>query len=444
MQALAIHQDPNAFKLYGGAREFWRYKGQEAILSGPFETGKTIAAMMKLHALLVKYDNSRAFITRDTYQSLLSTAIVTYENKILPVRPDHPDSAIVKYGGSRPEHYTYPNGSHLLVVGLDNPTKLLSGEFDYGYVNQAEEASLDAWETLVGRCTGRAGNAPYTQVMGDCNPSVPTHWILHRASLKLFEQRHQHNPNLYNQETGEATEQGKRSIGILSSLTGIRKKRGFLGIWASNEGVVYESFDKDIHVIARDKVPEIVSWYLAIDFGYTNPFVCQLWGLDRDGRMYLWHEIYFTKRTVNAHAPKIKAMIGNRTIKAIIADHDAEDRATLAEHGLITIAAKKEISVGIQAIEERLIVQGDGKPRFYLVGGACTEYDPELYREYPGDTHPCSTEHEFPAYEWPEGKDGKPNKEAPLDLNNHGLDAARYMVMHLDYSKETTATVLDW
>ncbi len=432
MTALAIHKDPSAFQLYGGAREFWRYKGQEAILSGPFETGKTIAAMMKLHALLVKYDNSRAFITRGTYQSLLSTAIVTYENKILPVRPDSPDSAIVKYGGSKPEHYTYPNGSHLLVVGLDNPTKLLSGEFDYGYVNQAEEASLDAWETLVGRCTGRAGNAPYTQVMGDCNPSIPTHWILHRASLKLFEQRHKHNPNLYNQETGEETEQGKRSIAILSSLTGIRKKRGFLGIWASNEGVVYESFDKDIHVIARDKVPEIVSWYLAIDFGYTNPFVCQLWGLDRDGRMYLWSEIYHTKRTINAHVPKIKAMIGDRTITAIIADHDAEDRATLKEHGLSTKAAKKDISLGIQAIEDRLVVLSDGKPRMYLVEGACIEYDKELYREYAGDTHPCSTEHEFPAYEWPEGKDGKPIKEVPIDLNNHGLDAARYMVVYLD------------
>lgn len=438
MTAIAIHKSDEGFKFYGGAREFWRYKGQETILWGSYETGKTIAALSKLHALLVKYPNSRAFMTRGTYKSLLSTAIVTYENKILPVKPSDPKSAIVKYGGSKPEHYDYPNGSHLLIVGMDNPDKLLSGEFDYGYVNQAEEITLGDWETLIGRCTGRAGNAPYTQVMGDCNPSIPTHWILHRASLKLFEQRHEHNPNLYNQETGEVTEQGKKSLSILSSLTGIRKKRGYQGIWASNEGVVYEGFDKGIHVIARDKVPEIVSWYLAIDFGYTNPFVCQLWGLDRDGRLYLWSEIYYTKRTVNAHAPKIKAMIGNRYVTARIADHDAEDRATLTEHGLDTEAAKKDISAGIQKVEDRLVVQGDGKPRLYLVEGACEEYDPALYREYAGDTFPCSTEHEFPAYEWPEGKDGKPVKEVPIDLNNHGLDALRYMVMHLDHNKSTS------
>lgn len=431
MTALAIHKANDGRRFYGGALEFWRYKGQEAILSGPFETGKTVAALTKLHALLVKYANSRAFIARETYQSLLSTAIVTYENKILPVKPDDPASAIVKYGGSRPEHYSYPNGSHLLVVGMDNPTKLLSGEFDYGYFNQAEETSLDAWETMVGRCTGRAGNAPYTQVMGDCNPDVPTHWILHRKPLKVFEQLHKHNPSLYDQEKQEWTDQGKKTIGILSGLTGTRKKRGYEGKWVAAEGVVYE-FDKSIHVIARDKVPEIKRWFLSIDFGYNNPFVCQLWGVDHDGRLYLWNEIYFTKRTVNQHVPKIKAMIEGKKIEAIIADHDAEDRATLAEHGLHTTTARKEISVGIQKVEERLKSQGDGKSRLYVVEDACLEYDRELYREYPGDLHPCCTLHEFPVYSWPESKEGKAEKEVPLDLNNHGMDAARYMVMYLD------------
>lgn len=139
-----------------------------------------------------------------------------------------------------------------------------------------------------------------------------------------------------------------------------------------------------------------------------------------------------TKRTINTHAPKIKAMIAGKRIEAIIADHDAEDRATLHELGLSTIAAKKDISVGIQAVEERLKVQGDNKPRLYVVEDACIEWDKELYREYPGDLHPCSTEHEFPLYTWHDSKQGKAEKEVPIDLNNHGMDAMRYMVMYLN------------
>lgn len=434
MSIVAYDRLAGAPVFYGGALDLWRYRGQEAMLYGPYESGKTLPTLTKLHALLVKYPNSRAFITRKTYKSLLPTAIVTYENKVLPIHPDSPDSVIVKYGKSKPEFYQYPNGSHLLVVGMDNPDKILSGEFDFGYVNQAEEITLDAWEKLIARCTGRAGNAPYTQVMGDCNPSHPQHWILHRASLKRFEQLHKHNPSLFNQQTQEWTEQGQRTIAVLSSLTGIRKLRGYEGRWVAAEGVVYEF--TDTHRITRDKVSEIRQWYLSIDFGYTNPFVCQLWGVDADGRMYLWHEIYMTRRTVAAHVPAIKAMIGSRRIEAIIADHDAEDRATLREHGLQTTAAKKDIAVGIQAVQDRLKVQADGKPRLYVVEDACVEYDSALYREYPGDLHPCCTEHEFAVYVYPPSKGGKSEKEVPLDLNNHGMDAARYMAMRLRRSDE--------
>lgn len=430
MSIIAAHNVIGAPVFYGGARDFWHHKGQECILSGAYETGKTLAALTKLHALLVKYPKSRAFITRQTYKSLLATALVTYENKVLPVHPDSPDSPIVKYGKSKPEFYQYPNGSHLLIVGMDNPDKILSGEFDFGYVNQAEEITLDAWEKLVARCTGRAGNAPYTQVMGDCNPSFPQHWILHRAALKLFEQRHEHNPSLFDPKTGDWTEQGRRTITILSSLTGLRKLRGYEGRWVAAEGVVYEF--TDAHRIARDNVPEIKRWYLSIDFGYTNPFVCQLWGVDSDGRAYLWSEVYMTRRTVNAHIPAIKAMIGDRRIEAIFADHDAEDRATLHENGLATSPARKDIALGIQLVQDRLKIQPDGKPRLYVVEDACVEYDTTLYREYPGDLHPCCTEHEFAVYAYPPSKEGKSDKEEPLDVYNHGMDGARYFVATVD------------
>lgn len=429
MTVIAYDRVQGAPVFYGGALAFWKYRGQEVMLSGPYDTGKTFTGLTKLHALCVKYPGAKAFIARGEYKALKNTALVTYENKILPVHPDLPGSSIQKYGGKSPEYYFYPNGSSILCAGLDNPQKLLSGEFDFGYVPQAEEISLDAWETLTARTSGRAGNTPYTQLMGDCNPGPPQHWILHRKTLKMFEQLHRHNPSIYDQATGELTESGARRMAVLQGLTGIRKARGYEGRWVAAEGTVYEF--TEAHKIARADVPEIRRWYLSIDFGYTNPFVCQLWGVDSDGRMYLWYEIYMTKRTVAAHVPAIKAMIGNRRIEAIVADHDAEDRATLHENDLITMPAEKDISTGIQTVQERLKIQEDGKPRLYVCEEACVEYDHNLYREYPGDLHPCCTEHEFAVYAYPPSKDGKADKESPMDINNHGLDAARYMAAHL-------------
>lgn len=431
-----VQAPPNSgkgFAFYGGAREFWRYQGKEAILSGPYETGKTIAALTKLHTLLCKYPNCRALMVRKTYKSLVQTAVVTYEKKVLPVPPEDPHSGVQKYGGERPEFYTYPNGSRLVCGGLDNAAKVLSGEYDFIYINQAEELTLGEYETLTTRATGRAGNAPYTQVMGDCNPSLSTHWILHRSTLKLFEQRHEHNPTLYRQDNGEITVRGTQTLAVLDALTGIRYKRGRLGLWVGNEGQVYDTYDPDIHVIPRFDIPPEWERFRAIDFGFTNPFVCQWWAKDHDGRLYRYRELYMTQRTVRVHAEQIKQLSAGESFVFSVTDHDAEDRATLEENGIPTLAALKDISPGIQAVQERLKVQADGKPRLYFLEDSLVEADRNLYREYPGDTQPVCTEQEFGSYVWPEGIDGKSNKEVPVDAYNHGMDCVRYMVRAVEH-----------
>lgn len=435
MTYAAIQVDDNSrlgLRFYGGAAEFWRYKGPEAILEGPYETGKTIAALTKLHALLCKYPKARALMLRKTYQSLVQSAVVTYEKKVLPFPPEDSRSGVKKYGGERPEFYDYPNGSRLVVGGLDNASKVLSAEYDFIYVNQAEEVSQNDWETLTGRATGRAGNAPYTQVFGDCNPDVPTHWILHRQRLRRFRQLHEHNPMLFDQRTGEITEQGKRSLATLDALTGIRYKRGRLGLWVAAEGQVYEDFDPAVHVIDPFPIPADWRRIISVDYGYVNPFVAQWWAIDHDGRMYLYREIYMTRRIVQDHTAQMLALSGSERIEAVVADHDAEDRATMLRHGIKTIPAKKEIKPGIEAVQARLRKAGDGKPRLFLFRDALVEADRALYREYPGDLFPVCTEQEFPAYVWAKTADGKPGKEVPVDLDNHGMDAARYAVRYVD------------
>src|SRR5690606_13439318 len=121
----------------------------------------------------------------------------------------------------------------------------------------------------------------------------------------------------------------------------VRYLRYRKGVWASREGLVYDLFDRAVHVIGREQVPYMRTYYRAIDFGFSNPFVCQLWGLDGDGRLYLLKEIYHTQRTVKVHAEHIHQMTGSLPVVATVADHDAEDRATLRENGIDTQAARK-------------------------------------------------------------------------------------------------------
>ena len=436
---------------------FWESKDHEIILSGPYETGKTYATLSKLHVMLCLFPKSRALMVRKTRNSILTSAVVTYEQKVLPFPPGDPRCPIVKYGGERPEFYLYPNGSRLIVGGLDDADKYLSAEYDFIYVNQAEEIQLDSWEKLVGRATGRAGNAPFTQVFGDCNPGPPKHWIKSRQKLTVLETRHEDNPALHDGQ--KWTVQGERTIKILDGLSGLRYKRGRLGLWVGAEGVVYE-FDSTIHLLKSFDIPASWRRIRVIDFGYSNPFVCLWIAIDNDGRMYIYREIYMTQRTVARHMVDIHIYSLGEQYEATISDHDAEDRATLASPtvvsdkaqvdrlvavgfkpdkagnvmlpGIATIAADKRVSVGIEKVEERLKVQGDGKPRLYLLEDILVETDETLKEKY----LPVSTEDEFQVYAYPESKDGKPTKEEPLKIYDHAMDALRYGTMYFDGGKQ--------
>ena len=437
MTAYVIQQTRNGFTPYGGAAEFMYSREPEVIIGGPYDTGKTITALHRLHLLLCKYAGARALMVRKTYQSLTQTAVVTYEKKVLPVPPETPGCPVDRAGGSRPEWYDYPNGSKLVLGGLDNPGKTLSSEYDFIYVNQAEELTEDEWQALTRAASGRAGNAAYAQVMGDCNPDVPDHWIKTRRRVMFIESRHEDNPTLYDQATGDCI--APERIAALDAMTGVRYKRGRLGLWVGREGQVYE-FDPAIHLIHAADVPPLVRHYRSIDFGYSNPFVCQIWGEDSDGRIYLVRELYLSQHTVNALAPLVHDVTMGRGITATVADHDAEDRATLAEYGIKTVPADKRVKTGIDAVAERLKVRGDGKPRLYIVRDCGARQDGHLADA----RRPTSTEQEFPGYVWPTTRAGRAADELPVKSDDHGMDAMRYMVMYLDGSGAPTVEVTSY
>jgi PBSX family phage terminase large subunit len=395
-------------------------RSREAIIAGPSETGKTLACLYKLNSIARQFPNARGAIVRKVRADMDSTVLDLFNRSFI-----RPAGDVTVFGGERPEHYRYPNGTTVYVGGIDRPGKVLSGALDFVYVNQAEELDLGDWEILSTRTTGRAGVIVPGLLFGDCNPAQSNHWILSRG-LRLYHSRHEDNPSLYTDD-GTITEQGQLTLSVLDGLSGIRHKRLRLGQWANVEGAVYDGFDKAIHVIDRFEIPQEWRRIRAIDFGYTNPFWCGWFAVDHDGRMYLYREIYQTRRTVKVHAKQINELSADENIEATVADWDAEDRATLEENGIYPMAAEKMISPGIQAVQERLTMQGDGKARLYIFRDALVERDESLAARH----LPVCLADELEVYAWPKGADGRAVKEVPVDVHNHGCDGLRYATMYL-------------
>lgn len=397
----------------------WRDKSLVLLLTGAAGGGKSNLAAQKVHAYLLRYPNATGLMMRKTRQSMINSTVLYFEKSVLLPADG------VRHVRSK-NRFEYPNGSILAYGGMADEEQKeqirsigQAGGVDIAWMEEANRFTEDDYQELLGRMRGHAAN--WQQVILTTNPDAPTHWIKQRlidggeaAVYYSAATDNRHNPATY--------------LATLGRLTGVAKARLVEGQWVQAEGVVYEEYDDAVHYIEPFPIPQEWRRIRSIDFGYTNPFVCQWWAIDPDERMYLYRELYMTGRTVADHAQRIKQLSAGETYAATICDHDAEDRATLMQNGIPNAPADKRLSVGIEHVKERLKIAGDGKPRIFFVRGALVERDESLVAA----KRPCSTVQEITGYVWPKGIDGKAIKETPVDLDNHGMDAMRYAVMAVD------------
>lgn len=396
------------------------------VISGPAGTGKSLACLLRLYHDATTIPGLRGLILRKTRASLTESALVTFERDVLG-----PDSPLIR-GVTRPgrRSYRFPNASEIIVGGLDAEQKVMSTDFDRIYVQEAIELTEPEWETLSTRL-GRRGD--FGQLLADTNPDKPSHWLRRRSEAgktEMLESRHEDNPVLWDGDAAEWTPAGQAYLQRLDALTGPRLQRLRFGRWVQAEGLVYDAWDAAVHLIDRFAIP--VDWprYLSIDFGFVNPFVCQWWAADPDGRLYCYREIYRTQRLVEDHAKAIRRYLSiEPRPRAIVCDTDAEDRATLERHlGMRTVAANKSVSPGIQAVAGRLkVAAASGRPRLMIMRDSLVELDAELVAA----GKPTSTASEIDGYCWDVGG-GRKKGEDPVKRDDHGNDAMRYMVAYLD------------
>lgn len=463
----APRPEQRLFKPRGNIAKMFYDKRDIVGLAGPAGTGKSRGILEKLHLIAEKYPNARILIARKVREGLTEAALFTYEEQVL--QEGHP----AKDGPKRShrQSYVYPNGSVINVAGLDKPQKIMSTEYDIIYVQEATECEEEDFEFLSTRL--RNGIVPYQQLLFDCNPDAPTHWIYQNSlqgKLVMYDTEHEDNPRWFEEAPygvtepnyefnvkselsgliGRWTELGKKYLEKLDALSGARYLRLRKGKWAAAEGQIYDSFDAKLHLKDHFNPPKGVGrWVWVVDFGWTKPFCLQMWWIDSDGRSWMWRELYHTEKLVEEHCADALECAGlgwddSRGFyelpdaeysvdlpEAIVCDHDAEGRATLEKHLHLRVvgANKGAILEGIDANKSRLKVAGDGKPRCFFMRGSLWQEDKALKEA----KQPVSTVQEIDSYIWKKKTGGGDLvKEQPIDEFNHGMDAWRYLTCYLD------------
>lgn len=211
-------------------------------------------------------------------------------------------------------------GEKVYCVGAEKKgqvAKLRGSEMKFCYCDEVADINEDVFELVKSRLS-----LPYSEFHGACNPSTPNHWLkqfIDKEGIDLYLQHYRldDNPNL--------PESYVRNLKV-EYAGSVFYKRYIDGEWAVAEGLVYQSFANG--ELVYEGLPENKSlYYLAIDYGISNPFVALLITVI-DGVAYIVDEYAWDGRaqgqlTDQQHLENLLGFIGERYIDSCVIDPSA-------------------------------------------------------------------------------------------------------------------------
>lgn len=223
-------------------------------------------------------------------------------------------------------------------------------------------------ESFVNQATGRC-SVTGSKFWFNCNPDKPSHWFkvnwidkcicnmskekieeANVAGIKLKNLIYLHFTMDDNLSLSEEIKERYKAMYI-----GVFFRRYIRGLWCMAEGLVYEMFDMDKHII-RGEVPYSPRHIVSVDYGTVNPFSAGLWGFDGE-KAIRERELYYNSRKPGVqrvddekYYEMLKQLIGNTHIECIIIDPSAASFIeVIKKKGEYTVkAANNDVLDGIR------------------------------------------------------------------------------------------------
>jgi PBSX family phage terminase large subunit len=315
-------------------------------------------------------------------------------------------------------------------VGLDEPGKLDSLNLSGFAIDEASQTSEEAFLKLQGRLRNKKGLRKGLMVG---NPKGRDHvyrYFVSKATVKP-DKRH-----MYAMIVAPSTENVHLPDGyiegMLSTYSKERIQRDIMGSFDSFEGMIYNDFSRQTHVVEPYEIPKEWTRVIGLDHGFTNPAAAIFGAVDNDGNLVIYDEFYEREWLIEDIVKKgIVPKVGTDKISGIYIDPSTKakrnqangrvysDFSTYVENlpdNLPLLSANNEVSTGIDRVKTFLKVDPKTKRPRLTIFSTCRNLLEEI-----GE------------YRWAElsaSQEGNKNqKEEPRKYNDHAMDALRYLVM---------------
>ena len=345
---------------------------------GGTRSGKTFSILTALIELCHANENSGAVITiaRKTFPALRATAMRDFFSIL-----EREDCYNVDQHNKSEATYILW-GNLVEFISVDQPQKVRGRKRDILFINEANELALEDWRQLALRTTGK--------IIVDFNPSDEYHWlyesVIPRPDSSFFRTTYKDNPYL-DAATVAEIERLKDADPNYWRIYG-------LGERGVNQAAV---FTWEVGEIAGKRIGT------GLDFGFTNDPTAVI-DVYQDGHTLILHERLYSTGLTN---PDISEELEKLDVETIIAD-SAEPKSIeeLFRLGHNVKPARK----GPDSVRQGIDIMRRHK---LLVTADSTNLQKELR-----------------AYRWEQDKNGR-NLNRPVDKDNHGIDAVRYVCLNL-------------
>lgn len=391
-----------AVDLYGDQYPFVTTDAHYAAVFGGIGSGKSysgavrgiMAAMGTIGSQAVPVPNLGQ-VTAPTYKLLKDATLRTY----LDVGGD-----LIAQFNKSDQIMTMVNGSEILFRTADNPELLRGPNLLWWHGDEAALCHPDMWPIMIGRLRqyGEHGWAWLTTTPKGRNWCWREFVRDFRADFARWTLPTMGNPFLSAQFVES----------LQSSYVGDFAAQELGGEFIAFEGLIYAEFDRRHHV-QRTRPDRFERCIGGVDWGFANPGVLGIGGVDSDQRLYLVGEHYQRLRRVEEWAQVAKQEQDTWNVETWYCDPSEPDYIEIfRKAGVRAEPANNSVNPGIQAVKNRLVVLGDGMPRL-VIAPDCV-----------------NTIAEFESYVWAENRYGM--RDQPVKANDHAMDMLRYMVMGLD------------
>lgn len=398
--------------------------------------GKTLIGSIAMFLMAVKYPGDYMLCR----QNLTDLKITTWKTlkEILPpelIIEENKSETYFKIRASGGESYLYGRG-------LEDFDKIKSTNLSGWLIDECDQVSEEAFTMLMGRLRG--GGLRKGIVVS--NPAG--HNWTYRWWVKKDHIRDENIKKMFYLIRGSSLENKHLPDGYIESMlqTWSKEKieREIMGSFDAFEGAVYDEFRRDIHVIKGFRIPEDWPRFIGIDHGFRNP-AAWVWGaIGSDGEVYIYKEFYKSgwlineiingkknATTGNPIEPGIMHLIkqdkypnrafidpSTKARRGTTGESDFDEYYRLLPDTFPLYTAQNDVQLGIDRVKSYFKINPKtGKPNLYIFD-SCVNLIEEITQYRWEELKPQQ-----------EGRKGEP--ERPKKVNDHAVDALRYIIVTL-------------